>query len=139
MDVHIDGLSPKKAHTDDAAFDLFANQAMMIPQGEGRAVDCGFAIAIPQGFVGLVCSRSGLALKHGVFVLNAPGVIDPGYRGNVSVILFNVGPTNFHIAPCDRIAQLLIVPVADAVLAQNKNALAAPTERGDGGFGSTGF
>jgi dUTP pyrophosphatase len=133
--IHIDGLPPVKSHEDDAAYDLRSQMDYTVQPGDTKLIDCGFAIAIPNGCVGLVCSRSGLALSQGVFVLNAPGVIDPSYRGEVRVILHNLGHQPFCIRPGDRIAQLLIVPTRSFRLVQTK---LNETLRGDGGFGSTG-
>lgn len=134
----VDGLAPKKAHSSDAAFDIYAaEQLTLYPHGFGR-IKAGFTIAIPEGYVGLVCSRSGHAANHGVFVLNAPGVIDPGYRGEVGVVLMNLGENIARFQAGDRIAQLLIVPAPSFTLVQNKNAFTTETDRGEHGFGSTG-
>jgi dUTP pyrophosphatase len=103
----------------------------------GRAlVPCGFAMALPAGFEGQVRPRSGLAMQHGVTVLNAPGTIDADYRGEVKVILVNLGDEAFIVRRGDRIAQLMVAPVTRFALRETE-AL-APTERGTGGFGSTG-
>lgn len=136
--IFIDGLPPVKAHATDAAYDLRSQESVMVEPYEPTLIDCGFAIAIPEGYVGLVCPRSGMALKNSVTVLNAPGVIDSGYRGNVGVILMNLGGKDFPVLVGDRVAQLLIVPAPIFTLQQNKNALERPTDRGDAGFGSTG-
>lgn len=136
--VFIDGIRPAKVHDLDAAYDLRSTYGTHILPNDRVKVPCGFAIAIPEGCVGLVCSRGGLAHKHGVFVLNAPGVIDPGYQGEVEVVLANIGKDEFTIAPGDRIAQLLIVQTLDAKLVYNKNAFSEETHRASGGFGSTG-
>ena len=102
----------------------------------GRAlVPCGFAIAIPRGYEGQVRPRSGLALKHGLSIPNAPGTIDSDYRGEVCVIIINLGEETIEIAPGDRIAQLVICPVARAVLREVDTL--DDTERGGGGFGHT--
>jgi dUTP pyrophosphatase len=103
----------------------------------GRAlVPCGFAMALPEGFEGQVRPRSGLAIRHGVTVLNAPGTIDADYRGEVKVILVNLGDEAFVIRRGDRIAQLVVAPVTRFTL-REVDTLPA-TERGSGGFGSTG-
>jgi dUTP pyrophosphatase len=99
-------------------------------------IKTGIALAIPEGMVGLVCPRSGLALNHGITVLNSPGVIDSDYRGELMVILMNHGSAGFNISIGDRIAQLLITPVMRAVLHDGDDL--SETERGSGGFGSTG-
>jgi len=135
--LYIDGLAPEKAHQNDAAFDLRAVEYSTVVPGNPTLIDCGFAIAIPDGYVGLVCSRSGLARNNAIFVLNAPGVIDPGYRGDISVVLMNLGPDPHLVQPGARIAQLLILPNSNFRLVQSKNAL-GETKRGTDGFGSTG-
>ncbi|AKT40006.1 dUTP diphosphatase [Chondromyces crocatus] len=104
--------------------------------GERRLVPTGYAVAIPRGYEGQVRPRSGLALKHGVTVLNAPGTIDPDYRGELKVLLINHGEAPFSVARGERIAQLVICPVgiADLVAVDTLDA----TARGGGGYGSTG-
>lgn len=124
--------------TDDAAgMDLHAalETPKNIEPGEILLVPCGFAIAIPRGYEGQVRPRSGLALKHGLSIPNAPGTIDSDYRGEVGVILINLGRERVEVAPNERIAQLVICPVARAVLAEVEELDA--TDRGSGGFGST--
>ena len=100
------------------------------------SVPTGLALAIPEGHEGQIRPRSGLALRHGVTVLNAPGTIDADYRGEIGVILVNLGDTSFVVRRGDRIAQLVIAPVVRAALAEA--ATLAPTPRDTGGFGSTG-
>jgi len=132
---------PKRARHADAAFDLKANVTEIIAPGATRLIDTAIALAIPSGHVGLVCSRSGLALKHSVIVLNAPGVIDPGYRGSIGVILHNLGAEPYMVVRGDRIAQLLILPTAAASLAwasATQWEMSSGTERGENGLGSTG-
>lgn len=129
---------PVPAHPGDAGCDLRAREAVVLAPAGGRAaVPTGVALAIPDGFCGLVLPRSGLALRHGVTCLNAPGLIDSGYRDEVRVILVNHDPvTPFEVARGDRIAQLVIArsePV-DWVVVGDLDASA----RGTGGFGSTG-
>lgn len=128
---------PLRAHVDDAGADLFAVEAATIPAGERRDVGTGIALAIPEGYAGLVLPRSGLAFRYGLMVVNAPGLIDAGYRGEVRVCLFNSGSEAFTIEPGDRIAQLLIQAVATpAFVAQ---ASLPSSGRGANGFGSTGL
>ena len=127
---------PGQATNDAAGFDIAAAEDTTLAPGSVAAVATGFALAIPSGFEGQVRPRSGLALKHGVTVLNAPGTIDADYRGEVKVILINHGPEPFRITRGDRIAQLVIAPVTRALF-EHVNAL-PQTERGSGGFGSTG-
>jgi dUTP pyrophosphatase len=119
-----------------AGLDLCADEALTLAPGERRLVPTGLALEIPPGFEGQVRPRSGLALRHGVGMANAPGTVDSDYRGEVGVILVNWGSAPVPIARGDRIAQLVVSPVAraDLVLVE---AL-AKTERGGGGFGSTG-
>jgi dUTP pyrophosphatase len=127
---------PGQASDDAAGFDIAAAEDVTLAPGSVAAVASGFALAIPSGFEGQVRPRSGLALKHGVTVLNAPGTIDADYRGEVKVILINHGAEPFRVLRGDRIAQLVIAPVTRAHFEQ-VNAL-PQTERGTGGFGSTG-
>lgn len=107
-----------------------------IEPGARRLVPTGVAIALPDGYEGQVRPRSGLALHHGVTVLNAPGTIDPDYRGEIKVVLINHGAEPFTVRRGDRIAQLVICPVAIAEMAEV--AALPPTARGAGGYGSTG-
>jgi dUTP pyrophosphatase len=129
---------PARAHEDDAAFDLCADESLQLAPGARAAVPTGIALALPQGSCGLVLPRSGLALRHGITVLNAPGLIDPGYRGEVMAILLNTDPHEaFQIARGDRIAQLLVIETGAASLLLGEGELDATT-RGAGGLGSTG-
>jgi dUTP pyrophosphatase len=128
---------PTRAHDNDAGLDLYAAEPARLAPGARVSVGTGLAVQIPDGMGGLVLPRSGLALKHGVTLVNSPGLIDPGYRGEVRVLLLNTDPTlEFQITPGDRIAQLLLVPVAHAS-PQQADALDEST-RGVGGFGSSG-
>lgn len=130
---------PRYAHDDDAGCDLVATERVELAPGGGRAaVGCGIAVAIPDGHAGFVLPRSGLAAKHGVTCLNAPGLIDPGYRGEVRVILVNTdAATPYVVEPGDRIAQLVVQRV-EHVTFETDGVLEA-TPRGAGGFGSTGL
>jgi dUTP pyrophosphatase len=128
---------PGQASDDAAGFDIPAAEELTIQPGSVAAIPTGFALAIPSGYEGQVRPRSGLALKHAVTVLNAPGTIDADYRGEVKVILINHGREPFRVARGDRIAQLVIAPVTRAHFEQ-VNAL-EETQRGTGGFGSTGI
>ena len=132
-----DGCTPHYASAQAAGADLFAcidSPTNLLP-GQRLAVPTGVRLAIPEGYEGQVRPRSGLALKHGVTVLNAPGTIDSDYRGEVRVALVNHSETTYVIHPRDRIAQLVVAPVSRASFAQ---AILVESERGDGGFGSTG-
>jgi dUTP pyrophosphatase len=128
---------PSRAHDGDAGLDLYACESAHIGPGERWSVGTGVAVEIPDGHAGLVLPRSGLAKKHGVTLVNAPGLIDSGYRGELRVLLLNTDPADiFRVAPGDRIAQLVISPI---VLAQPvETATLAESVRGEGGFGSSG-
>jgi dUTP pyrophosphatase len=129
--------APLRAHPGDAGCDLFAAESARLAPGERASVGTGIAVEIPDGSAGLVLPRSGLASKHGISVVNAPGLIDAGYRGEVRVLLLNTDKDEaFEIHPGDRIAQLVIVEIADAEPIEVE-AL-AESARGEGGFGSTG-
>jgi dUTP pyrophosphatase len=128
---------PTRAHEGDAGLDLYACEAAHIGPGERWGVGTGVGVAIPDEYAGLVLPRSGLARDHGIALVNSPGLIDAGYRGELRVLLLNTDPAEtFRVAPGDRIAQLVLVPIA----------LATPVEvdsleesaRGQGGFGSSG-
>ena len=129
---------PAYATAHAAGMDLHAALAgrVMLKPGEIKLVPTGLALEIPQGFEGQVRPRSGLALKHGISIVNAPGTIDADYRGEVGVILINLGKQEFSIEPGDRIAQLVIAPVARARVREVLTLKA--TARGAGGFGHTG-
>jgi dUTP pyrophosphatase len=134
---HGDGLPlPSYASEHAAGLDVVAAESLTLVPGERRAVATGFAIAIPHGYEVQVRPRSGLALKHGISVLNTPGTIDSDYRGEVKVILANLGADPFEIARGERIAQLVPAPVLHAGFAEVDDL--DSTARGAGGFGSTG-
>jgi len=128
---------PTRAHEDDAAFDLHADETLSLGPGARATVATGVALALPGGSCGLVLPRSGLAARHGVTVLNAPGLIDPGYRGEIKVVLLNTDPAEpFEIELGDRVAQLLVLSPGEVVLLAGSEL--EQTVRGAGGFGSTG-
>lgn len=128
---------PTRAHEGDAGLDLHAGEAAHIGPGERWGVGTGIAVEIPDGHAGLVLPRSGLARKHGIALVNAPGLIDAGYRGELRVLLLNTDPAEtFRVEPGDRIAQLVIVPIALADPVEV--AELADSARGGGGFGSSG-
>ncbi len=131
---------PAYAKPGDAGADLMARIDVTLPCGGGRAlVPTGVAVAIPEGFAGLVLPRSGLALRHGVTCLNSPGLIDAGYRGELQVILVNHDPdTDYAVTRGDRIAQLVIVGVEEATFELVPLEGLGEAERGSGGFGHTG-
>ncbi|MGO3648973.1 dUTP diphosphatase [Agrococcus casei] len=128
--------TPEYAHPGDAGADLRASEAITLEPGDRALVATGIRIALPDGFVGLVHPRSGLAAKHGVTVLNTPGTIDAGYRGEVKVILANLGRESFSVEPGDRIAQLVVQRVERAEFIRVEQL--PGSDRGEGGFGSTG-
>jgi dUTP pyrophosphatase len=128
---------PAQAHDDDAGFDLSALESTQIAPGERAMVGTGIAIALPRGYAGLVLPRSGLAAKHGISLVNAPGLIDAGYRGEIKVLLLNTDSTaTFEVESGMRIAQLVVIAVETPFL-EEVSAL-GETTRGDGGFGSSG-
>lgn len=128
---------PSRAHEGDAGLDLYAYETAHIGPGERWSVGTGVGVEIPEGHAGLVLPRSGLAQDHGIALVNAPGLIDSGYRGELRVLLLNTDPAEtFRVEPGDRIAQLLLTPIATA------EPVEAPalseSLRGEGGFGSSG-
>jgi dUTP pyrophosphatase len=128
---------PSRAHEGDAGLDLYACEAAHIGPEERWSIGTGIAVEVPEGHAGLVLPRSGLAREHGIALVNAPGLIDCGYRGEVRVLLLNTDPAEiFRVEPGERIAQLLIVPIALPELVEVE-AL-SESARGDGGFGSSG-
>lgn len=135
--LHPAALLPARAHDDDAGYDLCAVEAERLAPGARAMVPTGIAIELPPGHAGLVLPRSGLAARHGIALVNAPGLIDAGYRGELKVLLLNTDRhESFQIAAGDRIAQLVVVAVATPAIVET-DALAA-TARGEGGFGSSG-
>jgi dUTP pyrophosphatase len=128
---------PTRGHDNDAGLDLYAAEGARIGPGQRVSVGTGLAVQIPDALAGLVLPRSGLALKHGVTLVNSPGLIDPGYRGEVRVVLLNTDQNaEFRLSAGDRVAQLIMVPVAHA--RPNESDELDSSSRGAGGFGSTG-
>jgi dUTP pyrophosphatase len=128
---------PRRAHPGDAGLDLCAVEARELAPGERARVRTGIALELPPGCAGLVLPRSGLAAEHGISVVNAPGLIDAGYRGEVAVLLLNTDRgAPFRVEPGMRIAQLVVAPVALPEVVEV--AELAASARGAGGFGSTG-
>ena len=128
---------PRYAHLGDAGLDLVAAVSLSLTPGERALVPTGIAIALPTGFAGFVLPRSGLALKSGLTLANSPGLIDSAYRGEIKVILVNLDPTqSIEISRGDKIAQLVIQRIECCLLAEVDEL--DLTERGEGGFGSTG-
>lgn len=130
------GPAPVKAHPTDAGYDLVATAAKTLAPGQHAFIPTGLHINLPAGTVGYVCPRSGLAAKHGITVLNAPGVIDPGYTGEIFVNLINLGAYPYVILEGDRIAQLIIHKTVD--VDWQHVAESEETQRGAHGHGSTG-
>jgi dUTP pyrophosphatase len=129
---------PDRANEHDAGWDLRAAEAATIFPGERASVGTGIAVAIPEGYAGLVLPRSGLAARHGIALVNAPGLIDSGYRGEVRILLLNTDRTeSFAIAVGDRIAQLVITELPEVEFAETDSL--SETARGTGGFGSSGM
>jgi dUTP pyrophosphatase len=129
--------APVRAREDDAGYDLFAAEAATLGPGERGSVGTGIALAIPDGHAGLVVPRSGLAARYGIALVNAPGLIDAGYRGEVRVLLLNTDrQAAFEVRPGDRIAQLVIARAESAGFVEAEEL--PDSSRGEGGFGSTG-
>ena len=136
--IHPEARLPRYVHgaDEDAGMDLHAVERVEIGPGTWAGVGTGLTIELPAGFEGQVRPRSGLAARHGLTVLNSPGTIDPGYRGEIRVLLINHGPTSYTVEPGDRVAQLVIAAYAEVEWDVSDDL--ADTNRGDGGFGSTG-
>lgn len=132
-----EAILPSRAHEGDAGLDLYACESAHLGPGERWSVGTGVAVEIPEGHAGLVLPRSGLARDHGIALVNSPGLIDAGYRGEVRVLLLNTDPAEvFRLQPGERIAQLAIAPIAIAELVEVETL--SESARGDGGFGSSG-
>lgn len=128
---------PENAYAGDAAVDLRSTISCTLKPFERKLVPTGIAIELPDGYAALVVPRSGLSIKNGITIVNAPGLIDANYRGEIKAILMNSDPSEeFHIERGDRIAQLMIVPIAQPRF-EAVDSL-SDTERGEGGFGSSG-
>lgn len=134
--IHPDAVMPEYAHAGDAGMDVCSVDELTIPPGARALVHTGLIIVLPPMYEAQVRPRSGLALKFGITVLNTPGTIDAGYRGEVGVILANFGENEFKVAKGDKIAQIVIQPVIRAEIEETQSIDA--TDRGEGGFGSTG-
>ena len=134
--IHPDATLPAYAHASDAGMDVRSVEDLTIPPGRRALVHTGLVMELPLGYEAQVRPRSGLALKHGITVLNTPGTIDAGYRGEVGVILANFGDADFAVKKGDKIAQIVIAPVTQPEIVEVADVNA--TDRGAGGFGSTG-
>ena len=129
-------LLPAKAHDDDAAYDLRSRADMVLPRGRSVLVPTGVFMALPEGYEAQVRPRSGLALKHNIFLTNSPGTVDAGYRGEVGIIMYNAGSEEFAISRGDRVAQMVIARLPEVTLVTGRPL--PGSDRGEGGFGSTG-
>lgn len=134
--IHPDATMPAYAHASDAGMDLRSVEDVEIAPGKRALVHTGLVVLLPPMHEAQVRPRSGLALKHGVTVLNTPGTIDSGYRGEIGVILANFGECPFRVAKGDKIAQLVVAPVLQPSVVEVDEI--DETDRGAGGFGSTG-
>ena len=134
-----DAVIPTYGSKESAGIDLYANikNSITIVSGAINVIPTGMSIEIPNGFFGMVCSRSGLAAKHSLFVLNSPGVIDSDYRGEIMVIMANYSNNNFIVEPKFKIAQLIITKFEKITIKESD--VLSDTERGTGGLGSTGL
>jgi dUTP pyrophosphatase len=135
--INKDALLPFQANPGDAGLDLFSVEEKMIKSGEAELISTGIIIELPEGTEAQVRPRSGLALRHSVTLLNSPGTIDEGYRGEIKVILINHGKEDFKVEKQMRIAQMVIAPVARVNIIQVEEV--SNSERGEGGFGSSGI
>jgi dUTP diphosphatase len=134
--LHADAVVPQRAYTGDAGLDLASCERVELGPGERALVGTGLAVAIPEGFAGFVQPRSGLAARHGLTVVNSPGLVDSGYRGELRVVLLNTDRTEpFVVEPGMRIAQLVVLPIPELELVEVDEL--PPSERGVRGFGSS--
>ena len=135
--LHEVAIIPNFAHKGDAGMDLYSIEKVIIPKNETRLIKTGISIELPHMTEAQVRPRSGLALKHSITVLNSPGTIDEGYRGEIGVILINHGKEDFVVEKHMKIAQMVIKPIYEIHIEEVKDL--SDTERGNGGFGSTGM
>jgi dUTP pyrophosphatase len=134
--LHADAVVPQRAYTGDAGLDLASCERVELDPGERALVGTGLAVAIPEGYAGFVQPRSGLAARHGLTVVNSPGLVDSGYRGELRVVLLNTDRTEpFVVEPGMRIAQLVVLPIPELELVEVDEL--PSTERGVRGFGSS--
>ena len=132
------GEVPQYAHPGDAGADLTAAEAVVLEPGQRATVGTGVSIALPDGYVAFVVPRSGLAMKHGITIVNSPGTVDAGYRGEIRITLLNTDSSEaYPVAVGDRIAQLIVMPVSRARFVPVETL--PGSHRGAGGFGSTGY
>jgi dUTP pyrophosphatase len=134
--LHADAVVPQRAYTGDAGLDLASSERVELGPGERALVGTGLAVAIPEGYAGFVQPRSGLAARHGLTIVNSPGLVDSGYRGELRVVLLNTDRTEpFVVEPGMRIAQLVVLPIPELELVEVDEL--PSTERGVRGFGSS--
>ena len=136
--IHPQARPPERTRPGDAGFDLRCVEGFSLWPGERAAVPTGVAIALPPGVAGLVLPRSGLAARHGISLVNSPGLIDPNYRGEIRVVLVNHGDARFEATAGDRIAQLLLVPYVAPDACVVDELPPSGDDRGESGFGSSG-
>ena len=136
--LHPAAQPPARTRPGDAAYDLHCLKGFSLWPRERATVPTGVAIALPPGVAGLVTPRSGLASRHGISLVNAPGLIDPNYRGELRIILVNLGDARFEAHAGDRIAQLLLVPFVAPDVSVVEELPPSPDDRGENGFGSSG-
>jgi dUTP pyrophosphatase len=136
--LHPAAIAPRRAHEQDAGYDLACVEDFKLWPSGRRTVGTGVAIALPQGVAGLVTPRSGLASRHGITIVNAPGLVDPGYRGELRVTLLNTGDAPYAARAGDRIAQLVLVPFVAPDVQVVDFLDDGPDGRGELGFGSSG-
>ncbi len=136
--LHPAAQPPARTRPGDAAYDLRCLQGFSLWPRERATVATGVAIALPPGVAGLVTPRSGLASRHGISLVNSPGLIDPNYRGEVRIVLVNLGDARFEAHAGDRIAQLLLVPFVVPDVSVVEELPPSPDDRGENGFGSSG-
>lgn len=135
--INDDAILPFYAHEGDAGLDLFSVQEVILKPMERKLVSTGIKIQLPKGTEAQVRPRSGLALKNGITLLNSPGTIDEGYRGEVKVLMINLGDKAFFVEKGMKIAQMVVKPVERVFIKESQNL--SESERGEGGFGSTGI
>jgi dUTP pyrophosphatase len=134
--LRADAVLPERAYSGDAGLDLAACERVQLPPGERVTVGTGLAVAIPEGYAGFVQPRSGIAMRHGITIVNSPGLVDSGYRGELQVVLLNTDPREaFVVEPGMRIAQLVVVPLPEIDLVEVDEL--PESERGVRGFGSS--
>ena len=135
--MHKHSKVPTKGSSQAAGYDLYASQSLVLFPNETGVVGCGFQMRMPEDMCAMVCSRSGLAAKKGIFVSNAPGILDADYRGEIKVILHNLSRSPFSVKPADRIAQMVFHKVERTSLNLVDTFVSSDTDRGTGGLGST--